>query len=1416
MTQESSTGSESIQDAVPFRYRAVILTALGLESNAVLSYLNNPGKKVHPEGTIYETGTIILNDFEWEVALVETGPHNISAAKETERALAMFKPNIVLFVGVAGGLKDVSVGDVVSSTKVYGYEPGKAEVEFHPRPEVYTPNNLMIHLSRLIVRERKWVKRLNLSPQQKIPKAFIGAIVAGEKVIASKKSKEYKQIKDSFGDALAVEMEGLGFLQVAADHRNIDALLIRGISDLIVKKTESDASGSQESAVKNASAFAIEVLANYGLIKKSMGEDLEIFTRFQINRTQVTQFSGQLSKEIRTGLSNEATQISSPDFAEELLSTEYNAELNNIKKLLDEFNPTTALSLVNSLKDRTSMRASNEVKYRILTNEAVANIQLLKFSDGGKLLIQASQFNPDNEKALGNVAFGYLLNQNYGKSLEYAHTVLQKNPLSARAYSIIIQSRIHSESIDTILLSLPQEVINTQDVAEAIGQVYYNSENFVESSKWLKIALTNAETKEDLFLKGLLASSLLNEVKSDNKTLDGLQISVESRQLLLKSITLFDEVWSRVSVDPNLQKLHSSWIAERGIAKRILGLVDESSKDVNEAYDLDPKNPRYIHLKGLLEFELGHFSVAESLLKQIVWDPSTPNALWMYLNSLRKQNKFDEGIKNITDFLRETRPKEHESVLYHFLIVFNIDKGKDFFPEAKSIAESQYERNENDISKAVEFVKVLQFIGENDNLGQLLQKIKELYLESIPALQKLEIAEIFLNSHRYEDSVVIYESVIDPTQNTPFTQKLIDAYYLGGNFKKALELCRSLHEIHGPLPHSSTTELAIYHKIGDLIQAANICAQYLKLHPDDYEMSLNEAIVNLRSNNNDKVLDFLKNRPRIENLTYGAGAKLAHLYYSMGMFDDAIQLAYYLRHRNYHRPESHLDYIHLILNIEDRAPILAKPSTIGIDSAVQLVDQFGKTSQFVICDTSVKDPENYELRIDSDLGKQLLGKSEGQSIILQKTSFGENTIQIASILSKYVYAFQESTNNFNQLFPDSSGIYRIPFGTGPDGKLTPEDIRNLQKMVGQNQQNSSSILDGYRKRKLTIAAVAEDIRADIFSVCAYLSNDYTLGIFCSSGNANERDDAIKNLKPDCKLIIDPIALYTVYSLGIGDIIVKKYGKFGITQSTVDLIHGAILNYGGQKARGYMTLFQIGDNLGYIPTSPDQIKKARENLEKMLEWVRSKCEIIPCYPALNLKSTKKEEYNNLFGEASIDTILVASQPNNILFSDDGLLQAIAKQLYSSSCVWTQILLMDLSSSKMITSDQLEEFSIQLVMRHYFHTSVNSDVLLKAADQAEWDIKTPFIEVLECLKEGKSDIDSSTSVGIQFTELLWQKSSEIDSRNYLLVKLLHDLTVQRDKSYIINRFNLSIFHSPRLSSQQKNDILNTIELFDSALS
>ena len=113
---------------------AVILTALPVEYLAVRAHLQALREEVHAQGTIYERGT--FGTAEWEVGIVEVGAGNVGAALEAERAIAHFKPDVILFVGVAGGLKNVAIGDVVVSTKVYSYESGKAEQRFKPRPEI--------------------------------------------------------------------------------------------------------------------------------------------------------------------------------------------------------------------------------------------------------------------------------------------------------------------------------------------------------------------------------------------------------------------------------------------------------------------------------------------------------------------------------------------------------------------------------------------------------------------------------------------------------------------------------------------------------------------------------------------------------------------------------------------------------------------------------------------------------------------------------------------------------------------------------------------------------------------------------------------------------------------------------------------------------------------------------------------------------------------------------------------------------------------------------------------------------------------------------------------------------------------------------------------------------------------------------
>jgi nucleoside phosphorylase len=234
---------------------------LSLEYLAVKHHLKNISERTHRQGTVYEIGEFATpNGSVWEILLAEIGAGNPSAAGETERALTFFDPEVALFVGIGGGVKDVSLGDVVVATKVYGYESGKANKEFQARPDLNVSSYPLQQRARAEARRDDWLGRL---PDAEKPRVLVGPIASGEKVVASRRSPLYRFLKDNYGDALAVEMEGKGFLQVAHSNRGTQALVVRGISDLLSKKSQSDARGWQSKAANHASAFAFEVLAKY-------------------------------------------------------------------------------------------------------------------------------------------------------------------------------------------------------------------------------------------------------------------------------------------------------------------------------------------------------------------------------------------------------------------------------------------------------------------------------------------------------------------------------------------------------------------------------------------------------------------------------------------------------------------------------------------------------------------------------------------------------------------------------------------------------------------------------------------------------------------------------------------------------------------------------------------------------------------------------------------------------------------------------------------------------------------------------------------------------------------------------------------------------------------------------------------------
>ena len=250
----------------------VILTALEVEHKAVEAHLEPFGQdlqlseEIHSTGTIYTTGRFTTATCNWNIAIAQIDIGSNSAAIEATRAIEQFNPTVILSVGIAGGIKDVEIGDVVAASVVYNYECGKVlRDRTLPLPRLGEADYDLKQRAQAEARKEDWRGRIRpgLTSADKIPKASVEPIAAGGKVIRSRQSEVYKYLQEYYDDAIAVEMEGFGFLKATQQVKNVSAIVIRGISNLIGGNTNSlePETIRQERAAHHASAFAFEILA---------------------------------------------------------------------------------------------------------------------------------------------------------------------------------------------------------------------------------------------------------------------------------------------------------------------------------------------------------------------------------------------------------------------------------------------------------------------------------------------------------------------------------------------------------------------------------------------------------------------------------------------------------------------------------------------------------------------------------------------------------------------------------------------------------------------------------------------------------------------------------------------------------------------------------------------------------------------------------------------------------------------------------------------------------------------------------------------------------------------------------------------------------------------------------------------------
>ena len=320
------------------------------------------------------------------------------------------------------------------------------------------------------------------------------------------------------------------------------------------------------------------------------------------------------SKEATTVIKDNVFILNIADTVTTALTIEYQAELDHSRDLVNNYKPKEALEYLEKLKNRIWSNAAPIVKYRLLTNIGSATLAMNQEEEAAKLFLEALQYNPEDEKSLCNAALGYLLLGQLEEAISFANKVLEKNPVSIRAYSILVQASSDKENLEDIIIKVPEPFRNSKEVAYAIGHLARKKGDLVEAEKWFQIAVDNS--KESLHeLEGALGGVILQRVTKGDSVIYGSQLDDSTKEQINKAVQLLTNAWEFVS-DTDFRNFRLTWVVNRSIAKELLGDLHGAIKDIEIALEIEPSNPIFIKHRAILAYESKDNLKAVDLLKK--------------------------------------------------------------------------------------------------------------------------------------------------------------------------------------------------------------------------------------------------------------------------------------------------------------------------------------------------------------------------------------------------------------------------------------------------------------------------------------------------------------------------------------------------------------------------------------------------------------------------------------------------------------------------------------------------------------------------------------------------------------------------------------------------------------------------------
>lgn len=1053
------------------------------------------------------------------------------------------------------------------------------------------------------------------------------------------------------------------------------------------------------------------------------------------------QLTELLSRE-NLSISNLISKGDEINAVKEELDQALHAQIDAYRDLFLNGKAKTAITLLETFKQKNWEGSSDRIKFRVLTNIAAAKQRLSQqdMEESAGLFLEAIHYQPEDKVGLANVALAHLIKGENDKAVKAAQHALTVDPSNDNAGAYLIQAYLFDDSISDPYTLIGEDIRECASVKIAIINFYATKQD----TRWIDEARQAVlQYPEEAHIIRFAAEAEYVSAVTEKGLVGGERpASVPDFEILNKSVNALQSLWN-VALESETPYIDASLPHNLSLFHRFLSNEESARKVIQDAVQLFPNDANILKSHAHFLLEDGK---AEEAIRFIDGLESDPEALLLLAEISQKTNSIEEALSTLKKIEQIGQISDKDRLLTAELRINCVLNHPDY-TQAQIVAAIDKEINDlQDQFKThpvywIMHSQLHELSGDSALMNEALEKAYSLIDEEASFYTRYVLADRFECLEKHSLAATLLWDRVDTNRDSPPLRTLVYALFGDDERAKAHKLLYALPKEIFLKPFFLRNAFNLEVRRGDYSAAESALNKMLEQNPKNIEAHVNKVNLWLRIGDDEKIKQFLRNKPEDLQGSPEDFMTLAKMECRFGNPIEALEIGYRIQIENQHNPNLQMDYLGLML-APDSETINLHSETIKEDFSFVIENESKETETFVIeKDASLRLLDS-TISPEHQFAVSAYGLKQGDMFT---DMHGENW-KIILIKHKYLHLLHTQMNRFQRRFPEYDGFRKYnAIEEDPEKSLMP-----IRKDLKNRRETNERILREYHKTKsLPLEFIAQLTGCDVLELWHGLVSEGEDIIVCD-GSHEERNIALNaaetHLQQGC--VVDALTLHIIYVLELTDIIKATCGDIYMTESDFDVFRSRLDRAKVRGSKPQSVLVYQNGQIYREDISSEQLEGHINYCSKELEWIENNILSIIAESEHPIPE-EAAKIRDIISYTFLDPILASQKEEKLFLCEDKAFRKFASAHFGIANTWLQPVLSTALQSKIITNKEYTLAICKLIeVRHTF-TSIHSFDLVTS-----FHLDTNKFETLtRSLFNEDAEMRSHLDVMINFIELTW---------------------------------------------------------------